>query len=1002
MIRPFAEWVYKATTARRDFEDTRELATKYGFIARSAYSKSKKLIANVRKVAVGDFLHFYYRRPERPEPVLLGSFRVRDASSDPRRFDAVSPEGALVAVKQSPENKALLESLYRVPKHPRGAAYVDDPVLHRMTGWFVETVEPFGPAYEKSLFPGQGTLQPYLRPATEVRWLLDQVLIGEDELDAFSADFFPQVWRRFSSGMPRVHKQTLLLQETTPGALLQALRDYNEHRFYPLLFRVRTASVAPESPPSHATLGVESASVVAVSVPGTPVGDIFRTSGQPEYNFVEPEQSEELFQRLRIRGEGLLVEGPSGVGKTTAVDRALRKLGVKDVTVWLSAMAERDKVALDEHLDSDFAKGGYLVVDDFHRLDRPRQEKLTNLIKVLSDRNRRDAKVTLIGVNPIRSSLLTYFPDVFARFSSVLMGRQPDEKVAELIHRGETAANIAFKHRDALVAASLGSFVIAQRLCFEAAMRAKVFEAGTRLIEIDLTPESVIGRVQRDLSAKLGAYVVSFAAFDESAPPRGACLSLLWHLSRSDSASVSLHDFRYRDPSLTPAFQWLLASNLGGFFDGNQEVQKILHYNRSAGVLSAEDPQLEFYLHHLDWDALARNSGNTVARWDPEQGPTFRPRPAEAPAGAVVHAPVITQEPPPATGPKGHEPSPSGAEKRTLILHLSDLHFGTVNDAQRWHNELATDLQIELKVARLDALIVSGDIGNRADPDEYVAARRFLQGVMSEFGLSPQRIVLVPGNHDLSWTLSEKAYTPQRRSSYKGALIPGTYIGDEGDKYIELRSEAEYRERFRPFADFYESVRMEPYPLDYAEQATVQHLPEQNIVILGLNSAWNLDHHFKDRAGINPDALARALTQIRNNPTYSSCLKMAVWHHPVSGAGEDRIKDTAFLEQLAQAGFQLALHGHQHKATNEDFRYDHGGKRRGIEILSAGTFGAPTKEWNPGIPLQYQLLDIRGRTLTVGTRRRNDPNGAWKPDAIWGQGAGEDPLPRYEITLRAP
>ncbi len=36
-------------------------------------------------------------------------------------------------------------------------------------------------------------------------------------------------------------------------------------------------------------------------------------------------------------------------------------------------------------------------------------------------------------------------------------------------------------------------------------------------------------------------------------------------------------------------------------------------------------------------------------------------------------------------------------------------------------------------------------------------------------------------------------------------------------------------------------------------------------------------------------------------------------------------------------------------------------------------------------------------SITVETRKREEINGAWSPDARWRQGAGADPLPRYFI-----
>ncbi len=57
------------------------------------------------------------------------------------------------------------------------------------------------------------------------------------------------------------------------------------------------------------------------------------------------------------------------------------------------------------------------------------------------------------------------------------------------------------------------------------------------------------------------------------------------------------------------------------------------------------------------------------------------------------------------------------------------------------------------------------------------------------------------------------------------------------------------------------------------------------------------------------------------------------------------------------------------------------------------------REWSPGHPLQYNLLKLEDGQLTAATRCRREINGAWQPDAIWMQGPGKDPAPRYTINL---
>ncbi len=345
------------------------------------------------------------------------------------------------------------------------------------------------------------------------------------------------------------------------------------------------------------------------------------------------------------------------------------------------------------------------------------------------------------------------------------------------------------------------------------------------------------------------------------------------------------------------------------------------------------------------------------------------------------------------------EPATQNSELQGHILHLSDLHFGTHDDAELWCSQLANDLKNDLNCQSLEGVIVSGDIANFSVEDEYKAASKFFTDLQQEFGLKAHQIVIVPGNHDLNWNVSKKqGYSLQEREDVSEALQDGKYIAVDED-VIRLRNEDGYKKRFENFSAFYADITAKSYPQDYLAQGMIHHLPELNLLILGLNSSWELDHHFTARASINPGALARSLNIIRNNDTYQRCLKIAVWHHPLNSPDADRITDHGFMEQLAQNGFCVACHGHLHEAQSNSFRYDMSPQGRKIDIIGAGTFGAPVGAWRPGIPLQYNLLKLHADRIIVHSRRREELNGAWKADAIWQQGPGEDPLPRYEITL---
>ncbi|MBT8421302.1 MAG: metallophosphoesterase, partial [Gammaproteobacteria bacterium] len=328
------------------------------------------------------------------------------------------------------------------------------------------------------------------------------------------------------------------------------------------------------------------------------------------------------------------------------------------------------------------------------------------------------------------------------------------------------------------------------------------------------------------------------------------------------------------------------------------------------------------------------------------------------------------------------------------ILHLSDLHLEDEAFANICRTQLETDLRQALKIKRLNYLVLSGDITHRATETEYRAAFGMVDALVKRFGLDGSRVVVVPGNHDMNRKQSKAAYPFVDEDDLPPKLPEGRYI-PAGDTGARVRDDEKYRQRFAPFDEhFYRHVCGQKYPLDEAEQSLFVERPEDRILFLGLSSSWNLDHHFKDRASINMQALGRALDRLgEGNGKYDGWLKIAVFHHPVMGK---EMMDDEFMELLAVHGFQICLHGHIHEAMEGFHKYD---DNRSVKIIGAGTFGAPAKEQVSGIPLQYNLLTLDPQTgeMTVNTRKKERPNGAWASDARWGD--KNDPKPYYRFQV---
>lgn len=84
----------------------------------------------------------------------------------------------------------------------------------------------------------------------------------------------------------------------------------------------------------------------------------------------------------------------------------------------------------------------------------------------------------------------------------------------------------------------------------------------------------------------------------------------------------------------------------------------------------------------------------------------------------------------------------------TRILHLSDLHFGTVDD------RLVAPLIDLAHLLQPDLCVVSGDLTQRARADQFQQARSFVDRL-------PGPVLVVPGNHDVPlYNLSARLVVP--------------------------------------------------------------------------------------------------------------------------------------------------------------------------------------------------------------------------------------------------
>lgn len=348
--------------------------------------------------------------------------------------------------------------------------------------------------------------------------------------------------------------------------------------------------------------------------------EVFLKSGVPGVTFVEPEEFDELKTSLAQPGRGIVIEGPTGVGKTTALKKAVEQLSSRlrkthsssnsnyGFPIEILSARNRDDIQRLKSLKS--WHQGIIAIEDFHRLDTDFREELIDYLKYLADTEPVSKKLVVVGIPHCGEALVQSSFDVATRIDVFKFGKVKTELVVEVIKKGEQALNIEFDRKAEIALVAGGSLNVAQFLCFNICQREKILEtqATTKLVECDI--DAAVSRVMSDLARKFEESLRHFAALGGSRD--STCLDLLEELKQKEDGFLSLLQLQDVRPDIAPKIARFLSEDwMGRLYAEYPDCKNHLFFDPIVSGLAVDDPQLTFYLGRMSLSQLARNAGKS-------------------------------------------------------------------------------------------------------------------------------------------------------------------------------------------------------------------------------------------------------------------------------------------------------------------------------------------------------------------------------------------------------
>ncbi|MFD0688474.1 WD40 domain-containing protein [Actinomadura fibrosa] len=347
-------------------------------------------------------------------------------------------------------------------------------------------------------------------------------------------------------------------------------------------------------------------------------------------------------------------------------------------------------------------------------------------------------------------------------------------------------------------------------------------------------------------------------------------------------------------------------------------------------------------------------------------------RPELAGERAVRRAPVAAPAFPAADG------GDARPREHVSVLHVSGPRFGRTL-AEPGEPTTATELQdriwsdvtrlADAGVPRPDLLVVTGNLSHSGSRKEFTEALSFLTSLRALLGLEAQRVVVVPGTHDIT-----------------RAACQAYFASCEAD---EIEPQPPYWPKWRHFAglfkEFYQGL--DSLVFDSAQPWTLFPVPDLKVVVAGLNSTLPHTHREEDRYGRVGQAQAAWFNERLRHFEDEGWLRLgALEHTPVAGE-PGALRDPETVETLLAGHLNVLFQG-----TPSEFGP--------VPLLGSGDAAVPSV---PALgPGRHQIVVLRRDGLERWIPEDAARRGPERHAQVWARVDGTFPPAREDALPTGP